>query len=94
MQARLGHPDRALRCLELASEDRCPWLGFAIVDPKLDILRGNHGFEELTRKIGLALVHAWTLTPFGFRSGPSRVLPSSTARFKYPPGIVLCQRAT
>ena len=39
MQARLGHPDRALRCLELAREDCCPWLAFAIVDPKFDILR-------------------------------------------------------
>ena len=54
MQARLGHPDRALRCLELAREDRCPWLAFAIVDPKFDILRGEPRFEEVMRKIGLA----------------------------------------
>ena len=79
--ARLGDRERAFRCLERACEDRCPWLGFAMVDPKLDILRGDRRFEEVASKIGLASHIHERSTSFGSMLGASRVSPSWTARF-------------
>jgi tetratricopeptide (TPR) repeat protein len=50
--ANLGDRDQALTCLEKAFADRCTWLAYSIVDPRLDRLRGEARFQNLLRRIG------------------------------------------
>src|SRR5438132_9280339 len=46
--AGLGETDRALACLDLAYEDRCPWLLRCLVaDARFDGLRGDARFQNL-----------------------------------------------
>ena len=52
--SRLGDRGAALDCLEQAYVDRCPWLLFAMVDPKLDQLRREPRFDTLVRRMGLS----------------------------------------
>jgi serine/threonine protein kinase/tetratricopeptide (TPR) repeat protein len=50
--ANLGDRDQALTCLEKAFADRCTWLAYSIVDPRLDRLRGEARFQSLLQRIG------------------------------------------
>jgi len=49
----LDDHDAALDRLERADEDRCPWLLFCMVDPKLAPLRSLPRFQALARRRGL-----------------------------------------
>ncbi len=51
---RLGDLDGALDRLEQAFDDRCPWLLFSMVDPKLAPLRSHLRFQQLIQRLGLA----------------------------------------
>jgi serine/threonine protein kinase/tetratricopeptide (TPR) repeat protein len=54
--AGLGDTDQALTCLETAFADRCTWLARGITaDPRFDSVRGEARFQELARRMGLAL---------------------------------------
>src|SRR6266446_4786213 len=49
--AGLGETDRALTCLDLAYEDRCPWLLRCLVaDSRFDSLRGDARFHDLLHR--------------------------------------------
>jgi serine/threonine protein kinase/tetratricopeptide (TPR) repeat protein len=50
---KLGGRETALAHLARALEDRCCWLRFLNVDPRLDDLRGEPAFQEIGRKMGL-----------------------------------------
>lgn len=43
----LGHRERALELLQQARREGSPHLVYALVDPRLDALRGDPGFEQL-----------------------------------------------
>jgi hypothetical protein len=47
----LGEAERALDCLEAASEERDPWLVWLMVDPMLDPVRGHPRFVHLERRV-------------------------------------------
>ena len=49
----LGQPDRAFEFLEVAYEERAPYLIFLNHDPKFDGLRSDPRFNDLVRRIGL-----------------------------------------
>ncbi len=49
----IRHRDQALRWLEKAFQERCPYLPFVKADPLFDSFREDYRFTELTRKIGL-----------------------------------------
>src|SRR5262249_19764576 len=53
IHAGLGGIEQALTCLEEARRDRCSWLLRALViDPRLDRLRENKQFQDLTSSLG------------------------------------------
>jgi hypothetical protein len=52
--AALGDPPRALDWLERALDDRSPWIGYMLVDPRLDPVRSNPRFTDILRKAHLA----------------------------------------
>jgi TolB-like protein/Flp pilus assembly protein TadD len=47
----LGDTDKALACLEAATEERDPWLVWLRVDPMLDGLRRHRRFAALVRRV-------------------------------------------
>lgn len=49
----LGQPDRAFEYLEIAYEERYPYLILLNHDPKFDDLRSDQRFNDLVRRIGL-----------------------------------------
>ncbi|MBI3950869.1 MAG: tetratricopeptide repeat protein [Acidobacteria bacterium] len=49
----LGEKDQAFDWLEKAYENRCGWLAWLRVDPKLDSLRSDSRFADLLRRVGL-----------------------------------------
>jgi serine/threonine protein kinase/Flp pilus assembly protein TadD len=52
IHAGLEETDRALACLDLAFQDRCPWLLRCLVaDPRFDGLRGDARFHDLLHRI-------------------------------------------
>jgi TolB-like protein/DNA-binding winged helix-turn-helix (wHTH) protein/Tfp pilus assembly protein PilF len=51
--AGLGESDPALDWLEKAYENRCGWLAWLKVDPKLDNLRSDPRFADLLQRVGL-----------------------------------------
>jgi eukaryotic-like serine/threonine-protein kinase len=54
----LGEEDRAMEYLEKACEERSHWLMYLHMDPGMDSLRSNPGFQDLLRRIGLPLPQA------------------------------------
>jgi len=51
----LGQHDRAIDYLEKAYEERSHWLLYLHIDPSMDSLRSNPGFQDLLRRVGLPL---------------------------------------
>jgi len=47
----LGDAEKALACLEAATEERDPWLVWLKVDPMLDDLRRHRRFASLVRRV-------------------------------------------
>ena len=47
----LGDAEKALACLEAATEERDPWLVWLKVDPMLEALRGHRRFDSLVRRV-------------------------------------------
>jgi len=56
--ANLGERDQALTCLEKTFDDRCTWLAYIRVDPRLDRLRGEARFQNLLRRSLLCVTDA------------------------------------
>lgn len=52
--AGLGENDQAFDWLEKSYDNRCGWLAWLRVDPKLDSLRPDPRFHDLLRRLGLA----------------------------------------
>ena len=52
--AGLGENDRALAWLERAFQERYAWMVHLKVDPRLDRLRANPRFADLSRRMGLS----------------------------------------
>ena len=53
IRAGLGENDRALAALEQAFQERSSWMTKLRIDPRLDPLRGDARFVDLTRRVGL-----------------------------------------
>ena len=51
----LGEHEGAIECLEKAYEDHSHWLMYLHLDPGMDALRSEPGFQDLLRRIGLPL---------------------------------------
>jgi predicted Zn-dependent protease len=51
----LGQQDRAIDYLEKAHDERSHWLLYLHIDPSMDSLRSNPGFQDLLRRVGLPL---------------------------------------
>jgi hypothetical protein len=51
--AGLGEKSEAIRWLSKAHKDGSNWMTFLNVDPRLDRIRSERGFEALARKVGL-----------------------------------------
>jgi eukaryotic-like serine/threonine-protein kinase len=49
----LGESERALEYLEKSWEDHSHWLIYLHLDPSMDALRSNPGFQDLLRRVGL-----------------------------------------
>jgi eukaryotic-like serine/threonine-protein kinase len=49
----MGEKDRALEYLERAYEEKSHWLIYLHIDPGMDILRDDPGFQNLVRRVGL-----------------------------------------
>ena len=49
----LGENERALEYLEKSWEDHSHWLIYLHLDPSMDALRSNSGFQDLLRRVGL-----------------------------------------
>ena len=49
----LGENDRAIEYLEKSYEEHSHWLIYLHIDPSMDILRDNQGFQGLLRRVGL-----------------------------------------
>jgi serine/threonine protein kinase/Tfp pilus assembly protein PilF len=56
--AGLGEEDRAMEYLEKAYEEHSHWLMYLHMDPGMDSLRANPGFQDLLRRVGLPLPRA------------------------------------
>jgi serine/threonine protein kinase/tetratricopeptide (TPR) repeat protein len=56
----LGENDRAIECLEQAYKEHSHWLIYLHIDPGIDGLRGNPGFQDLLRRVGLPALKAAT----------------------------------
>jgi eukaryotic-like serine/threonine-protein kinase len=54
----LGEQDRAMEFLEQSYNERCHWLIYLHIDPGMDPLRSNLGFQDLLGRIGLPLPSA------------------------------------
>ena len=48
----LGENDRAIEYLEKCYEEHSHWLIYLHIDPSMDSLRENQGFQDLLRRIG------------------------------------------
>ncbi len=57
----LGENDRAIEYLEKCYEEHSHWLIYLHIDPSMDVLRDNQGFQGLLRRVGLPAVT--TATP-------------------------------
>jgi len=57
----LGENDRAIEYLEKCYEEHSHWLIYLHIDPSMDGLRDNHGFQGLLRRVGLPALT--TVTP-------------------------------
>jgi eukaryotic-like serine/threonine-protein kinase len=55
IHAGLGEEDLAIQKLEKCYEERSHWLIYLHIDPSMDALRSNSGFQELLQRIGLPL---------------------------------------
>jgi eukaryotic-like serine/threonine-protein kinase len=49
----LGEKDRAIEYLEKCYEEHSHWLIYLHIDPSMDGLRDNQGFQDLLRRVGL-----------------------------------------
>jgi eukaryotic-like serine/threonine-protein kinase len=49
----LGESERAIECLENCYEEHSHWLIYLHIDPSMDGLRDNPGFQSLLRRVGL-----------------------------------------
>jgi hypothetical protein len=49
----LGENDRAIDYLEKAYEEHSHWLIYLHLDPSMDGLRDDSGFQDLLRRVGL-----------------------------------------
>jgi hypothetical protein len=49
----LGEKDRAIEYLEKCYEEHSHWLIYLHIDPSMDVLRDNQGFQGLLRRVGL-----------------------------------------
>ncbi len=49
----LGENDRAIEYLEKCYEEHSHWLIYLHIDPSMDVLRDNQGFQGLLRRVGL-----------------------------------------
>src|SRR4029077_17184513 len=49
----LGENERALEYLEKSYEEHSHWLIYLHIDPGMDELRDNAGFQDLLRRVGL-----------------------------------------
>jgi len=49
----LGENDRAIEYLEKCYEEHSHWLIYLHIDPSMDSLRENQGFQDLLRRVGL-----------------------------------------
>ena len=49
----LGEKERAIECLQKCYEEHSHWLIYLHLDPSMDDLRYNPGFQELLQRIGL-----------------------------------------
>ena len=49
----LGETDRAIEYLEKCYEEHSHWLIYLHIDPSMDGLRDNQGFQGLLRRVGL-----------------------------------------
>jgi serine/threonine-protein kinase len=58
----LGENERAIECLEKCYEEHSHWLIYLHLDPAMDGLRENPGFQSLLRRVGLAAVTTATTT--------------------------------
>src|SRR5579864_5186070 len=57
----LGENERAIEYLEKSWEDHSHWLIYLHLDPSMDALRSNPGFQDLLRRVGLpAQDRRWT----------------------------------
>ena len=54
----LGENDRAIEYLEKCYEEHSHWLIYLHIDPSMDGLRDNRGFQGLLRRVGLPLTTA------------------------------------
>jgi serine/threonine protein kinase/tetratricopeptide (TPR) repeat protein len=52
----LGENDRAIEYLEKCYEEHSHWLIYLHIDPSMDVLRDNQGFQGLLRRVGLPAV--------------------------------------
>jgi hypothetical protein len=49
----LGDNERAIEYLEKSYEEHSHWLIYLHIDPSMDGLRDNPGFQDLLRRVGL-----------------------------------------
>ena len=49
----LGQNDRAIECLERSYDEHSHWLIYLHIDPSMDGLRDEPGFQDLLRRVGL-----------------------------------------
>ena len=54
----LGENDRALDCLEQSYEEHSHWLIYLHIDPTMDDLRSEPGFQDLLKRVGLPAANA------------------------------------
>jgi len=52
----LGENDRAIEYLEKCYQEHSHWLIYLHIDPSMDGLRGNQGFQGLLRRVGLPVL--------------------------------------